>query len=129
MTKQVILYLNISLLLFLGACIGNDVEPTPAVSEEISCELTLEEDVWIYFSMKEGKLIGRSAFGDEAEDKEWSERSDWDIAFCNGFIRTNGGTSGKGEGAILKSAYDYDGLIEAPTVGLLEDRIIGGAKN
>ncbi len=129
MTKQLILYLNLSLLLFLGACIGNDVEPTPDVSEEVSCELTLEEDVWIYFSMKEEKVIGKSTFGDEAEDKEWSERSDWDIAFCNGFIRTNGGTSGKGKGAILKSAYDYDVLIEAPIEGLYEDRVIGGANN
>jgi hypothetical protein len=30
-------------------------------------------------------------------------RTDWDLATCNGMIRTNGGDSGRGQGAAYSS--------------------------
>ena len=45
-------------------------------------------------------MVGRSTIGDAEEDKEWADRLDWDIAFSEGGIRTNGGASGRGNGGI-----------------------------
>ena len=33
-------------------------------------------------------------------DAAWAHRDDWDIAVCDSLIRTNGGTSGMGQGAL-----------------------------
>ena len=37
-----------------------------------------------------------------SKDEEWKNRTDWDIAICGKYVRTNSGTSGNGQGGLIK---------------------------
>jgi hypothetical protein len=90
---------------------------------------------WYYFSFEKGDTVGASDavleevnpgsnIGAEVINTEWKARSDWDIAFHAGDVRTNGGSSGNGAAGSLKIAEDsltsdalaeiFDNLTEAP---------------
>lgn len=68
-------------------------------------------------SLSAHEVVGSSCLGDTREDALWMMRTDWDIAFCNGMIRTNSGSSGKGKGGITWTPVDYDGIenLRAPS--------------
>lgn len=55
---------------------------------------------WTYISLREGIQVGVCALSDTLAQREWAQRTDWDIAICDGHIRTNGGISGCGEGGV-----------------------------
>ena len=74
---------------------GGGVRPGTEVQSEVIDNNTSQ---WTYYSLENNKVIGTSVFGDSVSDRSWSERTDWDIAFCGTLIRTNGGDSGKGQG-------------------------------
>ena len=63
---------------------------------------------WSYISLREGRQIGVCSLSDSLGQAEWAARDDWDIALCNGHIRTNGGLSGIGEGGISFTEKDYE---------------------
>lgn len=63
---------------------------------------TVEPGKWVYYNIKEKRILGTSDIGDDEQDAEWGAQKDWDIAFCETGIRTNSGTSGKGKGGLAK---------------------------
>ena len=84
------------------------------------CSGCLVDDVpnrWTYVSLSAHEVVGSSSLGDTHEDALWMLRTDWDIAFCNGMIRTNSGSSGKGKGGITWTPVDYDDIenLRAPS--------------
>ena len=87
-----------------------------------SVELTvvgITDTEWTYISLTTGKVVGRSAFGSEKEDAEWKARTDWDIAICGEYMRTNSGTSGDGIGGIKRiDDKAFEQVSEADAVGL-----------
>ena len=64
---------------------------------------------WMYFNLRTGEIFNLNFAGENIKEGEQKERLDWDIAFCGYHLRTNGGTSGKGEGAVADLGYgNYD---------------------
>ena len=111
------LILVISLML-MTAC-QQDKSQLP-VSSEVSFALSQTE--WTYFCFATGEVVGTSKFGDQQQDAQWAERLDWDIAFCSDLIRTNSGTSGRGEGGIQRNTTsNFFNLTEAPEDGYIID--------
>lgn len=95
---------------------GSGREPVP-VRHELT--LTLEPGRWIYYSITDSTVVGRSPIGDDAQDAEWGGRTDWDIALSESGIRTNSGTSGRGKGGLaLISDSLYDTESENPLMTL-----------
>ncbi len=95
----------------------------PAISDEITIS-GLEDGKWTYFSVESGEVVGTSAFLAEEEDALWAKRSDWDFAICGDYLKTNGGTSGEGAGAIQRDAiHNFMTLKEAPDEGYLTDEV------
>lgn len=70
---------------------------------------------WHYVSLAAGKVIGTSLFGSVREDSAWAQRLDWDLALCGALIRTNSGTSGKGQGGLKKITGTSYEFIEFPS--------------
>lgn len=54
---------------------------------------------WLYFDLKGGKIYNLDRPNQDIREGEQKERTDWDLAFCGYHMRTNGGTSGIGNGA------------------------------
>ncbi len=70
--------------------------------------IAFKKNHWTYISLREGKVLGMVSINDSTEEKSWKARTDWDIAICNGHIRTNSGDSGSGNGGITVSQFPYD---------------------
>ena len=67
-------------------------------------------------------LSDESPLGDAAQDAAWKARTDWDIALCGELIRTNGGTSGNGQGAVQRvQNKSFNALDQAPADGYTTD--------
>lgn len=62
--------------------------------------ITLEPGKWVYYSISDSIVRGKSDIGSEEQDLEWKDRLDWDIALSEYGIRTNSGTSGRGNGGL-----------------------------
>jgi hmuY' len=70
------------------------------------------EGKYVYFSFEKGVV--------EVADPVAS--NDWDLAFNRYHVKTNSGTSGKGQGGALRTeGKDFAALTEAPTEGYLVD--------
>ena len=97
--KKLLYILTITLL--LAAC-ATDNADNAVVSEGL---LTIPNvpDQWTYVSLTEGRVVGTCSLNDTAAQHQWAARTDWDLATCNGMIRTNGGDSGSGQGAAAVS--------------------------
>ena len=93
----------------LTACSSNNGSDSPS-SNEMVMHVQLHPDTWTYISLSKGTTVGTSELGDAETDKLWYDRTDWDVALCNGAIRTNGGTSGKGKGAIMSMPQSFDNV-------------------
>lgn len=118
--------------LWLGACSQDnsntpDTPAEPARVENLTIE-GLNDQTWVYVSLEQGKVVGSSPLGDQAQDAAWKARTDWDFALCGELIRTNSGTSGTGNGGIQSvTNKSFNALDEAPTDGYTvdtDDRII-----
>ena len=105
---------NIYIILFLASITfiscrdkaRDEYEPVP-VNRELT--LTLEPGKWIYYNISDSTVMGKSDIGDAEQDAEWRDRIDWDIALSEAGLRTNSGTSGRGNGGlavISDSLYD-----------------------
>ena len=77
---------------------------------------------WTYVSLTEGCVVGSCALSDTAGQRQWAQRQDWDMAACNGMIRTNGGDSGLGQGAIAVSGKDYEATEANESANYATDR-------
>ncbi|MDR1406476.1 MAG: T9SS type A sorting domain-containing protein [Tannerella sp.] len=101
---------------------------------------------WYYFSFAAGDTIGSSEavlenvnpanIGAEVIDAGWQARTDWDIAFHAGDIRTNSAASGSGQAGALKIAdaesatpldETFAALTKAPASGYTADELLTGA--
>ena len=70
----------------------------------------------------ESDASGETPNGDAAQDAAWKARTDWDIALCGELVRTNGGTSGNGQGAIQQIPNkSFNALDQAPADGYTTD--------
>lgn len=100
-----------ALTILCSAC-AREVEVS---DEDRVLRVELQDNVWTYISLTEGKVIGTGKLGSGEDDSAWAARQDWDIALCNGAIRTNGGSSGQGKAAILEVAEPYETVnIDSP---------------
>ena len=109
MKKYYLAILTLLSLFLLASCVDDHKAPEP-VSGEL--EFVLSRGQWLYISLESGEVVGKGKLGDEASDAAWALRDDWDIAICDSLIRTNGGTSGMGRGALsaestAKTVPDY----------------------
>lgn len=94
----------IALMILCSSC----VREGSVSNEDRVMRIELQDNVWTYISLTEGKVVGTGKLGSDEDDSAWAARQDWDIALCNGAIRTNGGTSGQGKAAILEVAEPYE---------------------
>lgn len=113
--KRVYLWMLAGMMLLLAGCATED-----AVGRGVQDVSLTVDDVpnrWTYVSLSAREVVGSSSLGDTHEDALWMLRTDWDIAFCNGMIRTNSGSSGKGKGGITWTPVDYDDVdnLRAPS--------------
>lgn len=120
MNKRILPILSTLLLLLVACNNGADVkQPSQVIETTIS---GLSEDKWTYFSFEKGEAIGQSDFLDDDADAAWALRTDWDFAICGDYLKTNGGTSGSGQGGIFKDeSNNFYNITEAPTEGYILD--------
>ncbi len=98
---------------------GHDPQP-------VDTELTItgiSDSQWAYISLETNRVIGTSPLDDSNADTQWADRTDWDLAICGDMIRTNSGSSGKGQGGIRRlDDKTYEEVSVADAVGLDQDR-------
>lgn len=82
----------------LISCVRGTEKAPEVVSGEV--EFVSGHGQWTYISLESGEVVGTSSLGDEGADAVWAHRDDWDIAVCDSLVRTNGGASGMGQGAL-----------------------------
>ena len=123
MKKMLILAAFAAFLALFSGCRGGSGDRTePNLREEGLVISGLSEDKWTYFSFEKGETVGQSTFLSEEEDALWAARKDWDFAICGDYLKTNGGTSGSGMGAVLRDTeHNFISLEEAPSEGYLQD--------
>jgi len=97
--KYTIPLLLISLLVFIS-CRDDDRTQSEPVPVKRELTLTLEPGKWIYYNISDSTVMGTSDIGDDDQDAEWHDRNDWDIALSEVGLRTNSGTSGRGNGGL-----------------------------
>ena len=88
----------------------DDKKPEPAPKgngvKEVKYLDASDQQEWVYFSFEKGVV--------EVADPQTS--NDWDLAFNRYHVRTNSGTSGKGQGGAYKTdKTDFDAVTVAPT--------------
>lgn len=90
-------------------------------------ELTVEsvsDTYWTYISLDRNEVVGTSPLDFPESDEEWRQRSDWDIAVCGDMLRTNSGTSGIGDGGIVRiDDASYESIGEGSIPELDTDRL------
>lgn len=91
---------------------------------DVILSVDLVDNQWTYVSLGEGCVVGRSPLGDAVADSAWARRLDWDVALCNGQIRTNGGTSGHGRGGMALAPDGYEQTDAARAVPLQSDTVV-----
>ena len=99
--KRVYLWMLAGMMLLLAGCATEDAVGRGV--QDVSLTVNDVPNRWTYVSLSAHEVVGSSSLGDTHEDALWMLRTDWDIAFCNGMIRTNSGSSGKGKGGITLS--------------------------
>lgn len=114
------LYISFLALLFSAGC--KEEEKNVDSIQNVTTTIQLTEKQWNYLNLESGVIVGTSSLGDKTADEQWKNRTDWDIAFCDDMIRTNGGTSGTGQGAIQVIDQPFDVIEEAPANGYVTDQ-------
>ena len=70
---------------------------------------------WTYFSFEKGNFV-------EVDQDNYNNDLNWDLGFLRFNIRTNGGESGKGQGAAIEtSAKTFDAVTVIPSSGFIKD--------
>ena len=87
------------LLVFTSSCKDKDADSELQLFNN-ELIITLEPGKWVYYSISDSIVRGKSDIGSEEQDLEWKDRLDWDIALSEYGIRTNSGTSGRGNGGL-----------------------------
>ena len=91
------------------SCSKDDDKKEPAPqggAKEVKYLDASDQQKWVYFSFEKGVV--------EVADPQTS--NDWDLAFNRYHVRTNSGTSGKGQGGAYKTdKTDFDAVTVAPT--------------
>lgn len=102
MNKKTIYTLLSVLLVSLGfiSCRDKSHDESEPVPVKRVLTLTLEPGKWIYYNISDSAVMGKSDIGDAEQDAEWRDRIDWDIALSESGMRTNSGTSGRGNGGL-----------------------------
>ena len=99
------------------ACSDDDNKDKPepeAKAKEVKFEAQSFTE-WTYFSFEKGEII-------KVDQENYATDSSWDIAFLRYNIRTNGGESGKGQGAALDTKEtDFSKVTSIPTTGFITD--------
>ncbi len=115
-----LIYILLTAVLLLTAC-TKEGDGNGVVSEGL---LTVPNvpGQWTYISLTEGRVVGSCELTDTAAQHQWARRTDWDLAICDGMIRTNGGDSGVGQGAIAVSPDDYETTDAAYPAAFVVDR-------
>lgn len=124
MKSGIFLYCAIAVsALFASACSSDSPEPggIKKGKENVAAPIANSNAKWTYYSLESNRLVGTSNFSDSVADRQWASRNDWDIAVCGDLIRTNGGSSGIGQGGIQETAQDYSTLKTAPESGYATD--------
>lgn len=120
-------YFSLSVALMLFAFIScdkdDDPKPEPPKPNDVKVKTFTvaapEFDQWHYFSFETGELVASSDVGDYESSKN---KTNWDLAFNRGNVRTNSGASGSGEGgAILTEVDEFDSVSEIPASGYTVD--------
>lgn len=91
----------------------NQPEPE-AKAKEVKFEAQSYSE-WTYFSFEKGETV-------KVDQENYATDSNWDIAFLRFNIRTNGGESGKGQGAVLDTKEtDFNKVTSIPSTGFITD--------
>lgn len=103
----------------LSSCRDRSESQREPVEVQTHLTLTLEPGKWIYYSISDSTVVGSSDIGDTEQDQEWAAQTNWDIALSESGIRTNSGTSGRGNGGLtILSDSLYDTKKESSLMGL-----------
>lgn len=108
------------LVMFAFASCASENDNGAAQSDKL-LTITFKKDHWTYVSIREGRVLGQASISDSTAEKSWKARTDWDIAICNGYIRTNSGASGSGLGGITVSSLPYDETDASSASGFVVD--------
>jgi|WetSurMetagenome_2_1015567.scaffolds.fasta_scaffold1058278_1 hypothetical protein len=109
--KFIIIY--IACLSIVSGCAVEEESP----SAEHVLSIPAVNNQWTYISLSNNSVLGSCALGDSVKEKQWFTRLDWDIAVCNGIIKTNSGTSGLGLGGV-KTMSEKDYSIDTDTMSI-----------
>ena len=118
---QHIILIFASATLLVSCAPDNASDTAISKKEQVVNAATTSYDKWTYYSLENARLVGESTFGDSIADKEWAERTDWDIALSGDLIRTNSGKSGEAQGGIIEKTGDYESFHTAPETGYETD--------
>ena len=103
--------LMLSLAALCGSCSSNYEEIAASQDSYLSIP-SITDTKWTYISFSKGEVIGTSVLGSSKEDEIWKQRTEWDLALCGKLLRTNSGTSGNGQGGILKiDGASYESIV------------------
>lgn len=117
--KRHLLYIAISVIAAISpSCSSEETGETVEPSNDTELTVTgLSDDQWTYISLRKNTIVGHSAVDDPESDAAWAERTDWDLAVCGDLIRTNSGTSGRGNGGLRRiDGIQYDEISEKDAV-------------
>lgn len=117
----VIAILLSTITMILTSCSTDSPDNNPSTPVNHLLTVDIPDNQWTYVSLKSGAVVGTCALGDSAAVDGWSRRTDWDIALCNGVIRTNSGKSGAGRGGITVSSSAYDDTQISPSANYSTD--------
>ncbi|WP_456087591.1 HmuY family protein [Parabacteroides sp.] len=99
------------------ACSDDDDKNAPE-TEVTAKTVTFEAQSyteWTYFSFAKGDFV-------TVDQENYASDMNWDIAFLRFNIRTNGGESGKGQGAVLDTKEtDLNKVTSIPSTGFITD--------
>ena len=119
MRRIFIAVMAIGAMVVLSGCSKDDSpeQSTAGIQVKNLDAASNDERIWTYFSFATGKVV--SPTGAVEESKEW------DIAFHRFNIKTNSGTSGKGNVAVAATGIkDFEAVTKAPAQGYEVDKIV-----
>ncbi len=107
-----------SLALGFSSCSDDkdEVDPAPVPEKVKTIQFEAQSYTeWTYFSFEKGELI-------KVDQEKYKEDANWDLGFLRFNIRTNGGLSGNGKGAVVAtSAKAFDAVTSIPKDGFILD--------
>ncbi|MDR1757440.1 MAG: HmuY family protein [Bacteroidales bacterium] len=119
-TKFLFTLTVICLSLWVFSCHKDDEDKTTTDTSERSVVVhSTDFESWHYFSFKTGAEVPQSEVGDYEASKQ---KTNWDIAFHRGDIRTNSGASGMGQGGAIKlNVKTIAEVVAIPETGFATD--------